>query len=298
MTFGEKIQKLRKEAGLSQEELSYQLGVSRQAVSKWERDSGYPETEKIIRMSKLFHVTLDYLLNEDTKQQPADGQDEAGFYVSAETAEGFLSFQKRKLQKTGIAIGLFIGGLAFTFWDSEAGILLYMLSVIIGILLLFSIKLSDHPYHRLWKEPLLFDDAIVVELGLECNPRCSKAENTCLYSDRYRADRSGPSVPAASRPSGMGGNGFHRIGRRHAPYRSRNISVHLHGRTHAGLPASCHERRLSGKKERITYMKKIFPILFLISLILSGCQVGRACFYPQMLLVPLQKALLKISFEF
>ena len=37
MTFGEKIQKLRKEAGLSQEELSYQLGVSRQAISKWER---------------------------------------------------------------------------------------------------------------------------------------------------------------------------------------------------------------------------------------------------------------------
>lgn len=165
MTFGEKIQKLRKEAGLSQEELSYQLGVSRQAVSKWERDSGYPETEKIIRMSKLFHVTLDYLLNEDTKQQPADGQDEAGFYVSAETAEGFLSFQKRKLQKTGIAIGLFIGGLAFTFWDSEAGILLYMLSAIIGILLLFSIKLSDHPYRRLWKEPLLFDDAIKAELA-------------------------------------------------------------------------------------------------------------------------------------
>ena len=65
MTFGEKIQKLRKEAGLSQEELSYQLGVSRQAISKWERDNGYPETEKIVRMSKIFNVTLDYLLNEE-----------------------------------------------------------------------------------------------------------------------------------------------------------------------------------------------------------------------------------------
>ena len=54
MTFGEKIQKLRKEAGLSQEELAYQLGVSRQAISKWERDNGYPETEKIVRMSKIF----------------------------------------------------------------------------------------------------------------------------------------------------------------------------------------------------------------------------------------------------
>ncbi len=69
MTFGEKIQKLRKEAGLSQKELSYQLEVSRQAISKWERDNGYPETEKIVRMSKLFNVSLDYLLNEENTQK-------------------------------------------------------------------------------------------------------------------------------------------------------------------------------------------------------------------------------------
>ena len=60
MTFGEKIQKLRKEAGLSQEELAHRLKVSRQAVSKWERDSGYPETEKIIWMSSIFNVSADY----------------------------------------------------------------------------------------------------------------------------------------------------------------------------------------------------------------------------------------------
>ena len=46
MTFGEKLQRLRKEAGLSQEELAGRLHVSRQAVSKWERNESYPETEK------------------------------------------------------------------------------------------------------------------------------------------------------------------------------------------------------------------------------------------------------------
>ena len=80
MTFGEKIQKLRKEAGLSQEELSYQLEVSRQAISKWERDNGYPETEKIVRMSKLFNVSLDYLLNEEDTQKPEINPDEKGIY--------------------------------------------------------------------------------------------------------------------------------------------------------------------------------------------------------------------------
>ena len=47
MTLGQRIQKGRKEAGLSQEELAEQLGVSRQAVSRWENDNGYPEMEKI-----------------------------------------------------------------------------------------------------------------------------------------------------------------------------------------------------------------------------------------------------------
>ncbi len=65
MTFGEKIYKARKEKGLSQEELADQLSVSRQSISKWETDNGYPETEKIIKMAKIFNVTIDYLLNNE-----------------------------------------------------------------------------------------------------------------------------------------------------------------------------------------------------------------------------------------
>ncbi len=164
MTFGEKIQKLRKEAGMSQEELSYQLGVSRQAISKWERDNGYPETEKIVRMSKIFHVSLDYLLNEEGTQSPESAA-EQGIYVSREMADGFLLCQRQKFLKIAIAVGLIVGSLALSFPDLEASLLLFMLIWIIGIVLLFSVKLTDNPYRKLWQEPLLFDKAVKAELN-------------------------------------------------------------------------------------------------------------------------------------
>ena len=62
MTLGKRIQELRKGAGLSQEGLGEALGVSRQAVSKWESDGGIPELDTLIAMSRLFQVTLGQLL--------------------------------------------------------------------------------------------------------------------------------------------------------------------------------------------------------------------------------------------
>lgn len=164
MTFGEKIQKLRKEAGLSQEELSYQLEVSRQAISKWERDNGYPETEKIVRMSKMFNVSLDYLLNEEDMQKPEINPDEKGIYVSREMAEGFLSYQKRKMVKIGVAVSLLVGGLSLSFWDAEISMVLFTVLIIIGIVLLFSVKLADNPYRKIWTENLSFDKTVKSEL--------------------------------------------------------------------------------------------------------------------------------------
>lgn len=69
MTFGEKLQKLRLQKGLSQDTLSEMLGVSRQAVSKWERDETMPEVEKVLRISEIFGVSLDALLK-DAPQAP------------------------------------------------------------------------------------------------------------------------------------------------------------------------------------------------------------------------------------
>ena len=62
MNVGLRIQELRLKSGLSQAVLAEKLGVTRQSVSKWELGQAMPETEKVIDMSRLFHVTTDDLL--------------------------------------------------------------------------------------------------------------------------------------------------------------------------------------------------------------------------------------------
>ena len=65
MALSEKLYALRKKSNLSQEQFAEQLGVSRQAISKWESGKAIPESDTLISISQYFHVTLDYLLKED-----------------------------------------------------------------------------------------------------------------------------------------------------------------------------------------------------------------------------------------
>ena len=62
MSFSENLQVIRKNNQLTQEELAELLGVSRQAVSKWELGEGYPEVEKLLILSKKLNVSLDSLM--------------------------------------------------------------------------------------------------------------------------------------------------------------------------------------------------------------------------------------------
>ena len=64
MTLGEKIQNMRKARGWSQEELAARVGVTRQAVSRWESGSAKPDADKILAVCDLFGVSADYLLRE------------------------------------------------------------------------------------------------------------------------------------------------------------------------------------------------------------------------------------------
>ena len=74
-TLGQRIAAQRKKLGLSQEALGDKMGVSRQAISKWESDGAVPEIDKLIAMSKLFGVTLGWLLGveEEAAAEPAPG---------------------------------------------------------------------------------------------------------------------------------------------------------------------------------------------------------------------------------
>ena len=70
MTLGEKLKEIRKRFCLSQEQLAEVMNVSRQAITKWENDGGMPDVSNLQELSKVFGLTVDYLLNDDN-QLPA-----------------------------------------------------------------------------------------------------------------------------------------------------------------------------------------------------------------------------------
>ena len=72
MSFGENLQTIRKKNHLSQEGLAEMLGVSRQAVSKWEIGEGYPEVDKLLLLSEKLNVSIDSLLG--VENAPASGE--------------------------------------------------------------------------------------------------------------------------------------------------------------------------------------------------------------------------------
>ena len=73
MTFAEKLKSIRKKAGMSQEKLAEKIGVSRQAITKWETDAGIPDIDNMMALSSLFNISLDELFfNEKTEKKQTD----------------------------------------------------------------------------------------------------------------------------------------------------------------------------------------------------------------------------------
>lgn len=104
MTFAEKLKSIRKQAGMSQEQLAEKLGVSRQAVTKWETDAGVPEIENIMAISALFDISIDSLLsNEKGAKKPTE-------YLYESVTEYDIDEPKRYDMKFGGAKQLILSG--------------------------------------------------------------------------------------------------------------------------------------------------------------------------------------------
>ena len=126
MTFAEKLYTLRKQHQLSQEELADRLGVSRQAISRWEQGTVLPDVPNLIQISRLFSVSTDYLLGDDfasDKDIPA----------VKDATQQMLKENNRK-----IALTILVGLHALTFFWELMGYYVYQSVLIV----LFGISMS------------------------------------------------------------------------------------------------------------------------------------------------------------
>ena len=154
MILADKLIKLRKRNGWSQEELANKIDVSRQAVSKWESSSAIPSLEKILQLGELFGVTSDYLLKDEIEDEEFvdDTNDLVIKRISIEEANRYI--EQRKLASWRIAVATFlciispitllILGAATT---NQNIVINDMLAVIIGLTVLFVLVLCAIPIY-------------------------------------------------------------------------------------------------------------------------------------------------------
>lgn len=111
MEFNNKLYNLRKQRGLSQEEMANRLNVSRQTVSKWEIGDSTPDMEKLVAISELFDVSLDELVLD---KKPAQNKETSGkLEIVTEIKQKVLTEENKKKAKKGLKIGAIVMGIVF-----------------------------------------------------------------------------------------------------------------------------------------------------------------------------------------
>ena len=147
MAISEKILKLRKNKGLSQEAFAEALGVSRQSVSKWESGDVLPDSDKIILMSELFGVTTDYLLKENADEAEPEQQTESAEISEEKRTEKMKKKEKKKLKSlriiaavlalciviTAVALPIHFGGVREAWWAVCGGKVKYPYVLVHGL---------------------------------------------------------------------------------------------------------------------------------------------------------------------
>lgn len=123
MNFNEKLIKLRKERGLSQEELGAAVGVSRQTISKWELAQSYPDFQKLVLLSDYFKISLDTLVKdidvEDVRDKNLNEKQLSMIYKDITTAK----------KTVGIVVNIFCA-------IAIIGVIFFVLLIILNMVVL------------------------------------------------------------------------------------------------------------------------------------------------------------------
>ena len=126
MILADKIIYLRKKNGWSQEELAEMLNVSRQSVSKWESSGATPELNRIIEMSKIFSVSVDYLIKDEIEEVEYTGDadyENDDIRVTMEDANEFINLRQEASKKISLGVSLLI---------ISPSILIFLLGIVEG----------------------------------------------------------------------------------------------------------------------------------------------------------------------
>lgn len=188
MNLADKIIYLRKQKNWSQEELAEQLGISRQSVSKWESQTSVPDLDKILKLSKIFDVSTDFLLKDDLDltdfEKPEtvfaeEPLEEPRKHLSAEDADTYLDLVAHLAPKIALGVCLCIIGPAFliglqcfvplngtetSFLTNESasafGVVLLLLFCAAGVFLLISNGMRLSKYEFFETDPFVLDMGI------------------------------------------------------------------------------------------------------------------------------------------
>lgn len=193
MTFGQKLRLLLKENNMSQEDLAEQLNVSRQAAGKWVNDKGLPEVGKLIQISDLFGVSMDYLLKEDFEEKhesnpekqmkdPEKSRAETcgtfpaqsnGYYVSQEMLGGYLAYSRQSILQLTAGLALFVLSDLFESlgYHNSVTALLHWLSATAGIVLIIWYFSGPRQYQEIKRNHLVFDGSVLEEFRQKSETR-------------------------------------------------------------------------------------------------------------------------------
>ena len=178
MILADKIARLRKKNGWSQEELAEKMNVSRQAVSKWESAQTVPDLEKILMLGDLFGVTTDYLLKDEIESEEfTSGEEPAVRRLTLAEANEYLALRKTASVRMAAATFLCIVSVipllilsalaespAYGILEntaSAAGLIVLFLFIAAAVAAFLSCSFKNAPYAFLDKEP--FDTGMVSE---------------------------------------------------------------------------------------------------------------------------------------